>query len=165
MDSVTRTQHSRNMSPVRSRGNKTTELALAAAFRTIGLTGWRRHFAIRLNKLRRSRTYADARMRDIVRPDLVFHHHRLAVFVDGCFWHQCPKHGTLPKTRRRFLQKKLAVNRARDRKTNRILRKNRWTAVRVWEHGVAKDAQARADRPSRIVATRSCLHACCRDRT
>lgn len=60
---------------------------------------------------------------------------RVAVFVDGCFWHGCPRHGTLPKkTNRRWWALKIEANRQRDRDTNNRLRQLGWTTVRVWEH-------------------------------
>jgi DNA mismatch endonuclease (patch repair protein) len=69
-----------------------------------------------------------------VRPDFVFPRLRVADFVDGCFWHGCPKHATWPKTRAAFWKAKIEGNRARDRRVNRELRKRGWTVVRVWEH-------------------------------
>jgi len=56
------------------------------------------------------------------------------VFVDGCFWHGCPKHATWPKNRAAFWLKKLLGNKARDRHVNRALRGRGWKVVRVWEH-------------------------------
>ena len=75
--------------------------------------------------------------------DVVLARHRLAVFVDGCFWHACPRHGTLPKANRTFWEAKLARNRSRDRDTDRRLRAKGWRVVRVWEHEAADDATAR----------------------
>lgn len=69
-----------------------------------------------------------------VRPDFVFRAARLAVFVDGCFWHACPRHSNLPVNNRAFWRKKLAVNRNRDRLVNRTLRRLGWRVVRLWEH-------------------------------
>ena len=69
-------------------------------------------------------------------PDFVFVRRRVAVFVDGCFWHGCPKHGTMPRTNRAFWRRKLATNRARDRRVNRKLRGSGWRVFRIWEHSV-----------------------------
>ena len=69
-----------------------------------------------------------------VRPDFVFPKQRVAVFVDGCFWHGCPKHATQPKNNRAFWRKKLAGNQARDQLVNRMLRQAGWRVVRIWEH-------------------------------
>ena len=70
------------------------------------------------------------------KPDFVFPKPRLAVFVDGCFWHGCPKHATWPKTNRAFWRKKIARNRARDREVGHALRRMGWRVIRVWEHGL-----------------------------
>lgn len=69
-----------------------------------------------------------------VRPDLVFTRSRVAVFVDGCFWHRCPEHGDEPKTNSDYWGPKLDANVARDRKVDRALRKAGWKVVRAWEH-------------------------------
>lgn len=74
---------------------------------------------------------------------------RLAVFVDGCFWHGCPVHATWPKTNAEFWRAKIEKNRVRDRDTNRRLREEGWTVVRVWEH---EDVDEAADRIIAIVA-------------
>lgn len=66
--------------------------------------------------------------------DLVFPKERLAVFVDGCFWHSCPVHGTMPRANRDFWEPKLARNRERDQDTDARLREHGWAVVRVWEH-------------------------------
>lgn len=74
------------------------------------------------------------------RADLVFPRHRLAVYVDGCFWHSCPIHATTPQTNTGWWQAKLDTNEARDRDTDRRLREAGWTPVRVWEHLEASEA-------------------------
>jgi DNA mismatch endonuclease, patch repair protein len=77
------------------------------------------------------------------RPDIVFRAIRLAVFVDGCFWHYCPKHCTLPRHNRGWWRRKLAATRQRDRNTNSVLRSLGWAVVRVWEHDNPKVAARR----------------------
>lgn len=72
--------------------------------------------------------------------DLVFASARLAVFVDGCFWHSCPTHRSLPKQNREWWARKLDANVVRDRDTSIRLREAGWTVVRVWEHEDAEDA-------------------------
>lgn len=72
-----------------------------------------------------------------VRPDFVFRREQLAVFVDGCFWHGCPRHFTRPKARRAFWDAKIAANRARDRRIDRALRASGWHVLHVWEHALA----------------------------
>lgn len=68
------------------------------------------------------------------RPDVVFSRARVAVFVDGCFWHACPVHGELPVANRQFWQDKLSANVARDRADDLALVQAGWVVVRVWEH-------------------------------
>ena len=69
-----------------------------------------------------------------VHPDVVFTRARVAVFVDGCFWHGCPLHQHIPKTNREYWVPKLAANVERDRRVDRALIQDGWKVVRVWEH-------------------------------
>jgi DNA mismatch endonuclease (patch repair protein) len=69
-----------------------------------------------------------------IRPDFVFLKSRTALFVGGCFWHGCPKHGTQPRGSRTFRKKKFIRNKARDRQVTRTLRSRGWRVLRVWEH-------------------------------
>ena len=78
-----------------------------------------------------------------VRPDIVFGPSRVAVFVDGCFWHGCPEHASWPKKNAKFWRDKIERNRERDRSQNAALEAAGWAAVRVWEHESAEDAAAR----------------------
>lgn len=78
-----------------------------------------------------------------VRPDVVFTRARVAVFLDGCFWHGCPAHGTSPRVNSLYWNEKLARNAARDRRVNEALAAHGWTVLRFWEHEPA-DAVARA---------------------
>jgi DNA mismatch endonuclease (patch repair protein) len=110
-DTFTKQKRSEMMSRIRSAGNKGTELRLVQIFRTNSITGWRRG-----SKLPG-------------KPDFVFPKQRLAVFVDGCFWHGCPKHATWPKTRAAFWKAKIEGNRSRDRRVNRALRQRGWVVV------------------------------------
>jgi DNA mismatch endonuclease (patch repair protein) len=68
------------------------------------------------------------------RADLVFGPARVAVYVDGCFWHSCPEHGTIPRSNEAFWQEKLARNRQRDAAVGEALAAAGWTVIRVWEH-------------------------------
>jgi DNA mismatch endonuclease (patch repair protein) len=72
-----------------------------------------------------------------VKPDFVFPKLKLAVFVDGCFWHGCPRHFIQPRGNAAFWRKKIAANRTRDRLVNRMLRSMGWRVLRVWEHELA----------------------------
>lgn len=112
------------MSRIRGHSNKDTELALAKLFRAHGIIGWRR------------------RQRLFGKPDFAFRRERLAVFVDGCFWHGCPKHFNMPVNNRIFWQKKHTANALRDRLVNNTLRKRGWRVLRVWEHDLSKNATA-----------------------
>lgn len=68
------------------------------------------------------------------RPDIVFPRAKIAVFVDGCFWHRCPEHSTLPKNNREWWTTKLARNVERDREKDDALRELGWEPIHVWEH-------------------------------
>ncbi|MFT0612532.1 very short patch repair endonuclease [Rhodococcus qingshengii] len=68
------------------------------------------------------------------RADLVFPRRKVAVFVDGCFWHSCPQHATFPKNNAQWWTDKLAANVVRDRDTDARLAEQGWTVIRVWEH-------------------------------
>ncbi len=104
------------MSRVRGSGNKRTELALAAFLRRNNIIGWRRH----------PRVFGS--------PDFVFQKGKVAVFVDGCFWHGCRKHATAPTNNGAFWAAKLARNKARDRLVGRVLKQRGWRVLRVWQH-------------------------------
>lgn len=76
----------------------------------------------------------------IVHPDIVFTKKRVAVFIDGCYWHSCPLHGTTPKSNRHYWIPKLRQNVERDKKTDIDLRANGWKVLRIWEHVDPEDA-------------------------
>lgn len=78
-----------------------------------------------------------------VRPDIVFTAARVAVFVDGCFWHSCPEHATTPKRNAEFWRQKLTRNVQRDQRDTAALEAAGWTVMRVWEHEAAGDAADR----------------------
>jgi DNA mismatch endonuclease (patch repair protein) len=87
------------------------------------------------------------------RPDIVFTRDRVAVFVDGCFWHRCPQHGGLPRANRAYWQPKLEANVARDLRTDAALALRGWKVVRVWEHEPAPEAADRIEALLRHAAT------------
>lgn len=124
-DTLTVAERSERMSRVRSRGNCATELRLIAFLRKHHVVGWRR------------------RVRLPGKPDFIFRKAKLALFVDGCFWHGCPRHGRIPKSRVTFWKTKIARNAARDLEINRILQKRRWRVVRIWEHELAKKNESK----------------------
>jgi DNA mismatch endonuclease (patch repair protein) len=72
--------------------------------------------------------------------DVVFTKAKVAVFVDGCFWHNCPTHGTWPKANAQWWRDKLEGNAARDRNTDERLAEAGWTVVRIWEHEIPEEA-------------------------
>ena len=78
----------------------------------------------------------------IVHPDIVFTNKRVAVFVDGCFWHCCPQHGTIPKSNRGYWAPKLQQNIKRDRANDSALKLTGWKVFRVWEHVDMDEAAA-----------------------
>nr|VFJ54090.1 MAG: T/G mismatch-specific endonuclease [Candidatus Kentron sp. DK] len=80
------------------------------------------------------------------RPDLVFRGKRLAVFVDGCFWHGCPIHGEIPASNREFWEKKLGDNIARDRRIDAELSEMGWRVLRIWVHEIKEDVAAVAEK-------------------
>lgn len=86
------------------------------------------------------------------RADLVFPRARVAVFVDGCFWHGCPEHATMPKSNAEWWAAKLAANVARDRDTDERLVAAGWSVVRVWSHEVPDEAAERV--AGAVAATR-----------
>ncbi|SRR6266568_3918753 len=108
------------MSRIRSCGNKATELALVRLFRKGRISGWRRHWPL------------------LGRPDFVFRASRLAIFVDGCFWHGCRKHSRPPQSNKNYWRKKMVRNKARDRAVSRALRRNGWQVLRIWEHDLRR---------------------------
>lgn len=106
------------MASIRSKGNRTTEQALAKLLRTAGIHGWRRHAKLP------------------GKPDFVFRSKKLAVFVDGCFWHGCPRCYRLPGDNRRYWRTKVLSNRERDRRRIKELRALNWQVIRIWEHSL-----------------------------
>jgi len=115
-DVFTRAKRSEVMSRIKSRGNRQTELFFASLLRKNGISGWRRHLPL------------------TGRPDFAFKRSRLAVFIDGCFWHHCPKCGNMPVNNAAFWKKKLSGNRRRDRQVTRRLKVDGWRVLRIWEH-------------------------------
>jgi DNA mismatch endonuclease (patch repair protein) len=110
-----REKRSEVMSRIRSRGNRSTELRMAELFRRHGITGWRRHQPLP------------------GRPDFAFRRERVAVFVDGCFWHGCPACYREPEGNKEFWRQKIERNCRRDRKVARELRRMGWSVLRVRE--------------------------------
>jgi DNA mismatch endonuclease (patch repair protein) len=113
------------MATIRSRGNKDTELVLATILRRHGIDGWRRNQPV------------------FGKPDFIFRQVRLALFVDGCFWHGCPKHSHLPDSNRSFWRNKFSRNKTRDRFVTRTLREQGWRVLRIWGHALGHKSENR----------------------
>lgn len=112
-----------------NRGRDTVpELALRSAVHALGL-----RYRVSARPLPQVRRTAD----------LVFSSARVAVFMDGCFWHGCPEHHTVAATNAAFWAEKVRTNRVRDRDTDRKLADAGWTSIRVWEHEDPHQAAAR----------------------
>jgi DNA mismatch endonuclease, patch repair protein len=118
-DVFSKQKRSQIMAAIRSRGNKETELRLASILRAAKIKGWRRHQPLPGH------------------PDFVFRRQRVAIFVDGCFWHGCHRHCRMPRGNRSYWRAKIARNSARDRRSNRLLRSRGWRVLRIWGHSLA----------------------------
>ncbi len=115
-------QRSRTMSAVKSRNNRSTERRLRFALVKAGVRGWRLHYVELTGK-----------------PDFYFPQARIAVFVDGCFWHGCSDCGHIPKENATFWRAKIARNRQRDLRSTHELRRAGIRVIRLWEHDVQND--------------------------
>ena len=114
-DIFSKQKRSEVMSKILGKGNEKTEVRLATLMRAEGIRGWRRHLPI------------------LGRPDFSFKNQKVAVFVDGCFWHGCHKCFQLPKQNRAFWKAKIEGNRKRDRLVNGRLRRLGWKVIRIRE--------------------------------
>ena len=121
MDVLTPEQRSRNMSAIRSRGNRTTEQAVRYRLVRAAIRGWTLHADSLPGK-----------------PDFAFERRRLAVFVDGCYWHGCPKCYRRPESNTGYWSEKYKRNKARDRKVRAKLRRGGWKVLTIWEHEVKR---------------------------
>lgn len=119
-DVLTKKQRSFNMSKIKAK-NTTPELKFRKLLVQNGCTGYRIHYPL------------DGK------PDIVFVSKKLTIFIDGCFWHQCPKCFIEPVTRRSFWLDKINRNKERDKKVNKLLEDLGWKIVRFWEHEIKKE--------------------------
>jgi len=111
---------SRVMSQVRSKGNQSTELRMIKLFKENGITGWRRNYLVTGH------------------PDFVFLNRKVAIFVDGCFWHGHDCRNTRPKENADYWQNKRENNVRRDAEVTRIFKERGWQVVRIWECQLTK---------------------------
>jgi DNA mismatch endonuclease (patch repair protein) len=119
-DNLTKSQRRKNMQSIKSNKNESTELRVIEIFRDFSITGWEINYQI----------YG--------KPDFVFLKHKLAVFVDGCFWHGCEQHCRVPKDNREYWINKINRNIKRDKFVTKRLETNGWTVIRLWEHELKK---------------------------
>ena len=111
------------MARIRSHGNYTTELRFIKLMRHYKISGWRR------------------RSKLLGRPDFVFTKHKVAIFIDGDFWHGNPNKFRLPKSNCAYWEKKIEGNRKRDRQVNKALKHEGWRVLRIWESAL-RDEEA-----------------------
>jgi DNA mismatch endonuclease (patch repair protein) len=115
MDHVSKRVRSKIMASVRSRGNKTTEVAFARLLSEAGIRGYRTQWPV------------------AGKPDFAWPRIKLAVFVDGCFWHGCTRCKYPPRTNKKFWTEKFASNKRRDRRVAQRLRRDGWRVIRIRE--------------------------------
>jgi DNA mismatch endonuclease (patch repair protein) len=122
------------MAAIRSRGNMTTEKALRFRLVRAGISGWRLHLTTVPGK-----------------PDFVFAGKHLAIFVDGCYWHGCPKCYRSPTSNTKYWSEKFMRNKSRDRSVTISLRRSGWKVVRIWEHEVKRSPVSALNKIRRIL--------------
>lgn len=103
------------MSKVKGKGNLSTEIRLLGILRANKISGWRRHIGVKGT------------------PDFGFHKQKVAIFVDGCFWHGCPQCYRQPKSNKGFWRNKVLSNKIRDAEVNAFLRRKGWNVCRIRE--------------------------------
>jgi len=121
-DVLTPQQRTYNMSQIRGK-NTTPEIKLRKLLFATGTRGYRIHHNIP------------------GKPDIVFVKKKIAIFIDGCFWHKCPVCFQEPETRNEFWMKKIQSNVDRDKKVNDLLKNEGWTVIRIWEHEIKKEPE------------------------
>ncbi|MBI2680024.1 MAG: DNA mismatch endonuclease Vsr [Candidatus Solibacter usitatus] len=140
MDKYSPAVRSRMMSAVPSRGNRSTEQAMSTELRSAGLVGYRKHWPI------------------AGKPDFAWPGLKVALFVDGCFWHGCPTCSRPSKSNVSFWEKKVRENQQRDKRVARCLRRDGWSVVRIRECKVR--AVASLARIQRMLDKRKALRCC-----
>lgn len=121
-DIFSKEKRSAIMRSIKSVGNASTELKLINIFRIHSIKGWRRNYAV------------------IGKPDFVFPRRKIAVFVDGCFWHGHHCRNTTPKQNRMYWLAKIGRNRSRDQEITKIFEIRGWKVIRIWECELRKTA-------------------------
>ena len=121
-DVFSKSKRSEVMRAVKSRGNKSTELKLIEIFKNRKIIGWRRNYKL------------------FGKPDFVFPKERLAIFVDGCFWHGHDCRNTKPADNAKYWRQKIERNKTRDELVSKTLAEKGWRVLRIWECQIAKNA-------------------------
>jgi len=121
-DVLTPEQRTYNMSKIRGK-NTGPEIKLRKMLWSEGIRGYRIHYKLP------------------GKPDIVFTKKKIAIFIDGCFWHKCPACFQEPETRKEFWMKKIQSNVDRDKKVNEQLQAEGWTIIRIWEHEIRKEPE------------------------
>ena len=126
-DPLNKEERSVRMSKVRSSGNQSTEMRVAATLVKLGVRGWTKHPLTVIGK-----------------PDFLFSSERVVVFVDGCFWHGCARCARpMPVSRHSFWKSKIEGNKRRDRRIRSRLRSQGFHVIRIWEHSLNSNAWVR----------------------
>lgn len=139
-DVFSKKKRSEVMAAIKSKGNRDTELRLLEILKANRISGWRRHYPVP------------------GMPDFAFRKEKVVIFIDGCFWHNCPQHGHTPLSNRVYWLNKMKRNRKRDRMVNKILMEKGWTVLRFWEHELktgktmARTIQKTLKRPLKTIA-------------
>jgi DNA mismatch endonuclease, patch repair protein len=137
MDHVSKEVRSKIMASVRSKGNRTTEIALGKLLWAAGLRGYRKHWHV------------------LGKPDFAWPSRKVAVFVDGCFWHGCSKCKYPPRSNVSFWVNKIETNKRRDRRVATELRRQGWSVYRVYECAV--QAKRTLNRITALLTDAVCL--------
>lgn len=120
-DMMTKEQRRENMKAIRS---------ISKLESTVSRELWKKGFRFRRNSKKL-----------FGKPDLSIKKYKVVIFIDSCFWHQCPIHGNMPKSNLDYWKKKLERNKARDEEVNRYYKEKGWHVMRVWEHEVKDDLE------------------------
>ncbi|MEK9153347.1 MAG: very short patch repair endonuclease [Patescibacteria group bacterium] len=120
MDMFSKKKRSEIMSKIRSKDTK-IEILFRKAL-------WKKGFRYRKNS---SKYFG--------KPDLVLPKYKTVIFIDSCFWHNCPKHGYLPKSNLKYWRRKIECNKERDKEVNKYYKKLGWKIFRIWEHKIKKE--------------------------
>jgi len=132
MDVFSKKKRSEIMSKIRSKDTK-----IEILFRKVL---WKKGFRYRKNS---SKYFG--------KPDLVLPKYKTVIFIDSCFWHNCPKHGYLPKSNLKYWRKKIERNKERDKEVKKHYKKISWKIFRVWEHDIIKQQSIIINKLSKLL--------------